>query len=449
MFGLQPDPTLVPEEFSGMSGESGFTDMENICPDKLYVELTTRCNLHCPMCVKQSAGSNIAEGDLSFEIFKLLLPSLGNVHNLILNGIGEPLLHPDLEEIVRLARGRMPEEGTIGFQSNGFLLDQQRAVRLVQAGLDTICLSLDSLEDPGSGGHALMAVSRAVEALIQARRQIGRRFRIGIEVVLSRETIGGLPEMVSWAASREVDYLIATHLFPYDKAAGKDILFNPNSTDAVDIFLKYKKIAANAGLNLGGYLATYLKFNKTEADRRLLEIVDWMQQEARAKDIHLHVPSLIENNSGVHDVAEAIFGQARTNAQQLDIELFLPPLQAAVERSCPFISEKAAFVSMNGDVMPCHFLWHSYSCRVLGEDIQVVERAFGNIRQQSLEEIWQSADYRQFRQQAGSYEYSPCWSCSLGPCSTLVNDSLYANDCYGSNVPCGHCLWSLGGIRCL
>ncbi|KAB2888107.1 MAG: hypothetical protein F9K32_17715 [Desulfobulbaceae bacterium] len=90
-----------------------------------------------------------------------------------------------------------------------------------------------------------------------------------------------------------------------------------------------------------------------------------------------------------------------------------------------------------------------YSCRVLDEDIQVQERVFGNIREQSLEEIWQSADYRQFRQQAGSNIYAPCWSCSLGPCATLINDSLYANDCYGSNVPCGHCLWSLGGIRCL
>ncbi|KAB2887268.1 MAG: radical SAM/SPASM family putative metalloenzyme maturase [Desulfobulbaceae bacterium] len=423
--------------------------MRSICPEKLYVELTTRCNLHCPMCVKQADGSDIAEGDLPLDTFKRLLPSLGHIRSLILNGIGEPLLHPDLEEIISLARSRMPGLGTIGFQSNGFLLDKQRAASLLQAGLDTLCLSLDSLEDAGSGGHALTAVSHAVEALIQARRNVDRRFRIGIEMVLSQETISGLPDLVLWAAGREVDYLIATHLFPYGKATGKDILFNPNSADAVDIFLKYNKAAAGAGLHLDDYLATYLKFHKTEADRQLLEIVERMQREAREKDIHLHLPSLIEHKSGARDAAEMVCSQARSIARQLGIELFLPPLQASVERSCPFITEKAAFVSINGDIMPCHFLWHSYSCRVLDEDIQVQERVFGNIREQSLEEIWQSADYRQFRQQAGSCNYAPCWSCSLGPCATLINDSLYANDCYGSNVPCGHCLWSLGGIRCL
>ena len=432
-----------------MSREGMFTDMESICPEKLYVELTTRCNLHCPMCVKQAAGSNIAEGDLPLETFKKLSPSLGNIRSLILNGIGEPLLHPDLEEMVRLARSRMPGDGTIGFQSNGFLLDRQRAVKLMQAGIDTICLSLDSLEDVRSGGHAPAAVTRAVEALIQARSEAGRPFRIGIEMVLGQESIGGLPDLVMWAAGREVDYLIATHLFLYDKAAEKDSLFNPNPADAVDIFLKYNKMAADAGHSLGGYLATYLKFNKTAADRQLLEIVERMQKEAREKDIHLHLPSLIKHNPVKQGVVEKAFKQAGAIARQLDIDLFLPPLQAPATHSCPFMTEKATFIGINGDVMPCHFLWHSYFCRVLGEDVRVGKRVFGNINQRLLEEIWWSEDYRQFRLQAARYDYASCWSCSLGPCATLVNDNLYANDCYGSAVPCGHCQWSLGGIRCL
>ena len=82
--------------------------MTNICPEKIYVELTTRCNLKCRMCVKYTAGSCIAEGDMPLELFKKLLPSLGHVRTLILNGIGEPLLHPDLDEIIALARARMP-----------------------------------------------------------------------------------------------------------------------------------------------------------------------------------------------------------------------------------------------------------------------------------------------------------------------------------------------------
>jgi putative metalloenzyme radical SAM/SPASM domain maturase len=423
--------------------------MEQPFPEKLYVELTTRCNLRCPMCVKQAKGSCIVEGDMPLTLFQRLLPSLAHTRSLVLNGIGEPLLYPDLEEVIRLARASMPADAAIGFQSNGLLLDRHRAERLMAAGLQTICLSLDSLDLTDPGGHSLFAVTQALEILLQARRQTGRRFRIGIETVLSRETIAGLPDLVRWAAGQEVDYLIATHLFLYDGSAAAGSLFNPNTTDAVAIFEKYNRMATAQGLSLHRYLTAYLKFTKSAADRELVALVERMQREARDKDIHLHLPSLIDHSSGDWGAVEKAFREARVIAGQHGLELFLPPLQAPAQRSCPFIADQATFIAMNGDVMPCHFLWHSYSCQVLGEEVQVRERSFGNIRRQTLEEIWCSDGYRQFRHQAASDDYASCWSCSLGPCAALINDDLYANDCYGSIVPCGHCQWSLGGIRCL
>lgn len=424
--------------------------MEDLFPAKIYVELTTRCNLRCPMCVKQAAGSGIVEGDMPLAVFERLLPSLAHARSLVLNGIGEPLLHPDLEAIIGLARSRMPADGAIGFQSNGFLLDRHRAAELMAAGLDTICLSLDCIKsDEGGGGHAIFAVARALEYLIQARKDAARRFRIGIETVLNRGTITGLPDLVRWAAGQEVDYLIATNLFLYDSSAAAGSLFNPNSTEAVAIFERYNEMAATQGLSLDRYLSAYLKFTKTSADRQLLELVERMQREARDKDIHLHLQSLIDHRAGDQGAVAEAFSEARAIAGEQGLELFLPPLQTPVQRACPFIADQATFVATNGDVMPCHFLWHSYSCRVQGEEVQVRQRSFGNIRRQMLAEIWRSDQYRQFRHQAASDDYASCWSCSLGPCPALINDELYANDCYGSVVPCGHCQWSLGGIRCL
>ncbi len=428
--------------------------MTDIRPEKIYVELTTRCNLKCRMCVKYSAGSCIAEGDLPLELFEKLLPSLGQVRTLILNGIGEPLLHPDLDEIIGLARARMPADGVIGLQSNGFLLDEQRALRLLQAGLGSICLSLDSLKtSPAPTGnadeHSFAAVSRAVRHLLAAKRQATGSCRIGLEMVLTAETVDELPDLVRWAADNGVDYVIATHLFPYDATAEDASLFNPNSGDAVAIFTKYRQKAGSQGLKLDSYLASYLKFSKTAADQQVMRIVDEMLKEARENDIHLHIQSLLNHTTIARETVERYFAEARRLADNHRIELFLPPLQALAERSCPFVTEKAAFIAGNGDVMPCHFLWHTYSCRVQGETFQVRERVFGNIGERSLEAIWQGDGYGQFRREAGDCRYAPCWSCSLGPCPSLVNDSLYANDCYGSLVPCGHCQWSLGGVRCL
>ena len=90
-------------------------------PSKLFVETTTRCNLGCFMCVKQSCDHGIDEGEMSAATFAALEPALPGLEALILNGIGEPLLHPSLEEFVRKAKSLMPAHGWVGFQSNGLL----------------------------------------------------------------------------------------------------------------------------------------------------------------------------------------------------------------------------------------------------------------------------------------------------------------------------------------
>lgn len=423
-------------------------------PVKIYVELTTRCNLHCRMCVKYAAGSCIVEEDLPFAAFKSLSPSLANTRTLILNGIGEPLLHPELEEIIRFARAKMTPEAIIGFQSNGILLDREKSLRLISAGLSTVCLSLDSLEDTAAdqaGGHSVAAVSRAIACLVAAKKTAGAsHFRIGLEMVLTKRSIGDLPRFVQWAADHGADYVIATHLLLYDRSSEGLSLFNPNSAEAVQLFNTYNERAAAQGINLANCLSTYLKFTKTEADQAVVQLFQELQQEARDKDIRLHLRSLLDYTPGDAEMLDQVFADGRSVAARNGIELFLPPHQALSERSCPFITDQTVFIAASGAVMPCHFLWHTYSCRVLGEEVQVQQCDFGTIREQPLEAVWQNPEYVRFRQEAGRYEYSSCWSCSLGPCAALVNDNiLSAHDCYGSQVPCGHCQWNLGGIRCL
>ncbi|MBU1567565.1 MAG: radical SAM/SPASM family putative metalloenzyme maturase [Proteobacteria bacterium] len=428
--------------------------MNDLSPQKIHVEITTRCNLHCRMCVKHAEGSRIPEEDMSLDMFKRLAPALVQVRKLVLNGIGEPLLHPDLLEMVRFARLHMPPSASIGFQSNGLLLTYPCAKDLIEAGLSTICLSLDSLQTQAGreqvGGHGVAAVAKAIAALSQARKELTGNFRIGLEMVLTSETVAELPDMVRWAAEQGVDYILTTHLLLYDAASEELSLFNPNTRNATQLFNKYVELAAAEGLNLKSGLAAYLKLSRTAKDQRMAEMFGEMQKEASDKDIRLHLQSLIRHRDLDPTTVEQLFRVARNLAEKANIEIFLPPLQSEAEKSCAFIAEKATFLTAGGAVMPCYFLWHTYSCRVLQEYIQVQERSFGNIRDLSLQAIWQSPEYRKFRREAGDYEYAPCWSCSQGPCITLVNDNLLsANDCYGSQVPCGHCQWNLGGIRCL
>ncbi len=429
---------------------------KNSHPKKIYVELTTHCNLHCKMCVKNMDGSCIPEEDMSLAVFDHLLPALTYADKLVLNGIGEPLLHPDLLRIIRSARLRLPATASIGFQSNGILLNQKFSQDLIEAGLNTICLSVDDM--PGftvsnghsSGEHSFYAVQKAVLCLLEARVKTGSNLKIGLEMVLHKENIEKLPALVSWAADNHVDYIITTHLIQYGNSTEGVNLFNPNSYDAVQLFNKYNQRASAQGIDIATAQVSYQKYAGTQSNDLELQLFKEMRQEARNKDIRLNLRGLITQNNHRIDDIQKLFHQARSVAKTRDIDLFLPPLQAFNQRSCEFMTDGATFIASNGDVMSCHFLWHTYSCQMLDETIDIKKRVFGNISQQPLEEIWQGREYTFFREEAGQYDYSPCWSCSQGPCSTIVNgDDDYANDCFGSLVPCGYCQWNLGGIRCL
>ncbi len=423
-------------------------------PQKIYVELTTRCNLRCRMCVKYAHGSCIEEGDMDMALFRRMLPSLAQCRFLVLNGIGEPLLHPQLDAMIALARTAMPVHGIIGFQSNGLLLDQSRADRLLAAGLDLVCLSLDSLEPVagGSGEHHRSPVERAIGHLAMARRNNPRRVDIGLEVVLKRETAAQLPMIVEWAGARGVDSIIVSHLFSYDGAMENECLFNPSSAEATALFAKWAQRAESRGVNLADLPGVHLRFVRSESDHRLLAIGAEMQREAREQDVSLHFANLLRRRNQDAAEIEACFARARSLADALGVSLSLPPLHAPANsrRACPFIEQQAVFIAQNGEVMPCHFLWHNYGCMVNQSPIQVQAHSFGNIGRQSLQSIWRDPIYTAFRAEAGGSEHAPCWSCSSGPCADLVNPNLLGmSDCYGSLTPCGHCMWSLGWTQCL
>ncbi len=69
-------------------------------PRKLNIEITTRCNLNCAMCMRNvwKEGS----GDMSLDTYRALLPAFPELESANIIGIGEPLLHNDVIEMIRL-----------------------------------------------------------------------------------------------------------------------------------------------------------------------------------------------------------------------------------------------------------------------------------------------------------------------------------------------------------
>ena len=113
----------------------------------MLLELTNRCNLHCPVCFA-SAGDQ-TPSDLSLEEIEKqydFLMAHGGPFNIQLSG-GEPTMRDDLPEIIRLGRSK----GFTFFQlnTNGIRLAESPsyAKELKKAGLNTVFLQFDGLLD--------------------------------------------------------------------------------------------------------------------------------------------------------------------------------------------------------------------------------------------------------------------------------------------------------------
>jgi MoaA/NifB/PqqE/SkfB family radical SAM enzyme len=105
-------------------------------------------------------------------------------------------------------------------------------------------------------------------------------------------------------------------------------------------------------------------------------------------------------------------------------------------------------MSWNGDLHPCYFLWHGFTCHLARLVKAVQPRTFGNVADHGLLETWNGAEWRTFRGDVTRYDFPFCYDCNLAMCD-YVADGEFEQDCHLSVVPCAACLWCTGPFGCL
>ncbi len=106
----------------------------------LFFEITNRCNLHCRHC-----GSNCSTNgqSLTLENIEAALKSVSHEKPMICVTGGEPLLHPEFFEIAGCVRSM---GFSWGITTNATLIDEAAASKLRMAGMGTVSISLDGME---------------------------------------------------------------------------------------------------------------------------------------------------------------------------------------------------------------------------------------------------------------------------------------------------------------
>lgn len=107
--------------------------------DFIQVEVSALCNASCPYCVHGCYGEIWGGGLMEMDTFKRIQRSFGSSNLVFLQGWGEPLLHPEIWDMVRMVKEEGPK---VGFTTNGTLLTPENRQHVMDSGLDIMGISL-------------------------------------------------------------------------------------------------------------------------------------------------------------------------------------------------------------------------------------------------------------------------------------------------------------------
>ena len=371
---------------------------------KLYVEASSRCNLNCRMCFRRTwVGEGY--GDIEPALFARALedPAVSETETVFFGGMGEPMIHPEIVSMVALAASKGKNVELI---SNGTLLTEERINALLDAGIGRIWISVDEIyENYGKIqlGSDFGLVCSNIETFNRLRS--GTAVRLGMTAVVMRSNVANLDRIRSFAEQFQADDLNLSHIIPN------------RAEDLPEALWSMCDVAAIREAN--DRSEPLWRFENLQ-DRREISMFRFSEK-----------------------YGEELFGS--DHKKQREAELFSWKGKQFLRRmnTCRFIEEGHCFLRWDGEVSPCMGLLHS-SDTYLGEHRRRVwHHSFGNMKERSLSDIWNSEDYTSFRKRVHDFNFAPCLYCD---CPMLEENR---QDCIGSPAPtCGGCLWGQGFAVC-
>jgi len=317
------------------------------------IEPVGQCNLRCQMCPVQFRPAGPPHGSLAFmplAEYRRLIDQLPDLQTLHLQGMGEPLMHPEFFRMVEYAANKGIRVST---NTNLTLLSPRRARLCVDSGLYELHASLDAASPEIYERIRVRAqfsrVRRHLEALMQARAALGSEHpRVRLVTVLMRQNLEELPALVRLASAHGVTSVFVQYLcHDYDEAT---------------------------------------------LPPRYRPMRDFIAQQ--------------KLDAGDHARIDRYFAVARHEADRLGVALRLPrtrpralTTRGAARCDWPW---HGPYIAYSGEVMPC--------CMVGTPD----RAQLGRVDRHGIDQIWNGTDYQAFRRALESdAPPAVCRSCSV------------------------------------
>ncbi len=189
-------------------------------PPNIEIEMTNRCNLACVQCLRSVGLKPYKLGDMDPENYKRILAQFPYAMHISLNGFGEPTMYRHFFDIVAYTRQERPW-AKITIYTNGQLIDEAMAQRIIESGLTEVNISIDAARPETyrrvRRGGKLEPLHDNIRRLVRMRREAGARLpMIGLNYVMVNDNEGELVPFVEQAAEFGVDFINCISWAAYD-----------------------------------------------------------------------------------------------------------------------------------------------------------------------------------------------------------------------------------------
>jgi MoaA/NifB/PqqE/SkfB family radical SAM enzyme len=223
---------------------------------RLHLEVTNRCNSLCETCIRTTDPD--PDRDLSVPEIAAIAEQLPNLETVALQVNGDPLLHPELDAIIRLLTDRGVR---VELNTNAITLHERRARTLIESGLSQLNISIDGAEASTytllRGVNALNKVLEHAQGFVRARGERDKP-ELWAWMVASRNNIAELPAVVQKVAEIGFDGFYLQRLVFYGKGLARNVdsLHGRLTDEDRDHIRKAESLARKRGLQVaasGGY----------------------------------------------------------------------------------------------------------------------------------------------------------------------------------------------------
>ncbi len=206
-------------------------------PIYALIEPTNRCNLQCEGCVRNDLNFGI--GDLEFEDYKIIINKLKGLVRVHLQGQGEPFLHKDIFKMIDYASSKGIIVTTT---SNGTLINEDIAKKVIDSKLDEIVLSVDSIDkdmcEKLRKGVKFDSLIENIKRLSQMRKNRKKKLKMSISMIMMKDNLKEIPSFINFFSDLGIDELIFQRLITnkiyvkhYERNFLKDQLISKNELE--------------------------------------------------------------------------------------------------------------------------------------------------------------------------------------------------------------------------